>query len=86
MPARASIEIRIASDLADLPRVLAEEPELQQVQLDGRLIVASAPADAQAQAALLKRLIERGVPVHGFAPRARNLEDLFLHVTEGKVQ
>jgi hypothetical protein len=35
---------------------------------------------------VLKRLIDAGLPVCRFAGREQNLEDLFMHLTEGKVQ
>jgi ABC-2 type transport system ATP-binding protein len=65
---------------------LAEEPALAQVQLDHLTATAAISGGPAELAAVLKRLIDRGLPVCAFAPRGRNLEDLFLHVTEGKVQ
>ncbi len=84
--AAAMVEIRFAAEVEGLAARLAEEPALAQVQIDHRSVtaqVAGGPAD---HAALLKRLVDRGLPVCSFATRGRNLEDLFLHVTEGKVQ
>ena len=81
------MDLRLAEAREDLAARLAEEPVLARVTLDGdRAATALAPADPAAQAALLRRLIERGLPVCHFAPRDANLEDLFLHVTDGKVQ
>lgn len=42
--------------------------------------------DEAAAASLLKMLVERGVPVVEFAPRRADLEDVFMAITEGKVQ
>jgi ABC-2 type transport system ATP-binding protein len=80
------LEIRLVSPHADTARILAEQPELREVSVENTLITAHCTGNAAAQAALLKRLIEAGLPVCRFAGREQNLEDLFLHLTEGKVQ
>ena len=80
------LEIRLATAHPDAARVLAEQPGLSAVQIDGTLITARATGAAAEHAALLKRLIEAGLPVCRFAGREQNLEDLFMHLTEGKVQ
>ena len=84
--ATAMIEIRFAYDVPGLASRLAEEPALQQVQLDHLTATAQVAGGPAEHAALLKRLVDAGLPVCAFAGRGRNLEDLFLHVTEGKVQ
>jgi ABC-2 type transport system ATP-binding protein len=38
------------------------------------------------QAALLRQVIEAGFPVVEFASKTKSLEDVFMHVTEGRVQ
>lgn len=82
----ATIEIRLAAEVDGLAAKLAEEPALAHVQLDHLLITAQVAGDPAEHAALLARLVAKGLPVCHFATRARNLEDLFLHVTEGRVQ
>ena len=84
--AGTTIEIRLAAETPRLHAIIAEEPGLSQVQVDHLLITAQVSGDHADQAALLARLIAAGLPVCHFAARARNLEDLFLHVTEGRVQ
>ena len=80
------VEIRFADAVEDLATRLAEEPALTQVQLDHLTATAAISGGPAELAAVLKRLIDRGLPVCAFSPRGRNLEDLFLHVTEGRVQ
>ena len=84
--AAAMVEIRFAAEVEGLAARLAEEPALAQVQIDHRSVTAQVAGGPVEHAALLKRLVDRGLPVCSFATRGRNLEDLFLHVTEGKVQ
>jgi ABC-2 type transport system ATP-binding protein len=80
------LEIRLAAPHADAARILAEQPDLTGVSVENTLITARCAGNAAAQAALLKRLIDAGLPVCRFAGREQNLEDLFMHLTEGKVQ
>ncbi|HEX3132148.1 MAG TPA: ABC transporter ATP-binding protein, partial [Planctomycetota bacterium] len=80
------LEIRLTAPHVDAARILAEQPELREVSVENTLITAQCTGNTAAQAALLKRLIEAGLPVCRFAGREQNLEDLFLHLTEGKVQ
>jgi ABC-2 type transport system ATP-binding protein len=84
--ASVTVEIRFAHEVEGLAARLAEEPALQDVQLDHLSVTAQVAGGPAEHAALLKRLVDRGLPVCAFAGRGRNLEDLFMHVTEGKVQ
>ena len=81
-----TIEIRLAAEVLRLHVILAQEPARSHVQVDHLLITAQVSGDHADQAALLARLMAAGLPVCHFAARSRNLEDLFLHVTEGRVQ
>ena len=81
-----TIEIRLAAEVANLAVRLAEEPGMSQVQIEHLLITAQVAGDHRDHAALLARLIAAGLPICHFATRGRNLEDLFMHVTEGRVQ
>ena len=80
------LEIRLSAPHAEAARILAEQPELSDISVENTLITARCGGNSAAQAALLKRLIEAGLPVCRFAGREQNLEDLFMHLTEGKVQ
>ena len=82
----AIIEIRLTEFREDLAQRLAEEPLLSGIQLDGTRITARITGGPADHAALLRRLVVAGLPVCRFAQREADLEDLFLHVTEGKVQ
>lgn len=80
------IELRLAADHPRLAEVLAEQPEIQEPAIDGLLVTFRMGGDAEARSALLRRLIAGGLAVCHFATRDENLEDVFLHLTEGKVQ
>ena len=83
---RAVLEIRLSGDHPRTAEILAEQPEVGEIRHDGHLISLSMRGGSDDQAALLKRLINAGLPVCHFATRDANLEDVFMHLTEGKVQ
>ena len=83
---RALVELRLAAPVPRFASILAEQAEVSDVDLHELAAAFQAPADPAAQAALLARLVAAGLPVCHFASRDTNLEDLFMHLTEGKVQ
>ena len=82
----STIELRLAEPLDRLAEILAEQPELSEVRIAGLTIEARFSGGNAAQAVLLKRLIQAGLPIYHASGRSENLEDLFMHITEGKVQ
>jgi len=84
--ARVLVELRLAHAAERLPHILAEQPDVSEVAIHDLTASLQCPADPAAQAALLARLVAAGLPVCHFASRDHNLEDLFMHLTEGKVQ
>jgi ABC-2 type transport system ATP-binding protein len=80
------LELRLAEPNERLATILAEQPELSEARIEGSRATARFRGDERALAALVKRLVEAGVPLCHVAGRDDNLEDLFMHLTEGKVQ
>ncbi len=80
------LEIRLVTPHERAAIILAEQPELSEVAIENTLITAQCSGGNAVQAAVLKRLIDAGLPICSFSGRKQNLEDLFLHLTEGKVQ
>ncbi|MFP6657440.1 MAG: hypothetical protein VB853_04605, partial [Pirellulales bacterium] len=60
--------------------------EIAEVDVDGEVVVISHSGDRQSEVALLREIVESGYPVAEFQVDAKSLEDVFLHVTEGRVQ
>ena len=56
------------------------------VRLDGELAMFSFRGDRDAEAELLRSIVHAGFPVVEFGAQHKSLEDVFLHVTEGRVQ
>ncbi|MBA3847837.1 MAG: ABC transporter ATP-binding protein [Planctomycetes bacterium] len=82
----AVLELRLATAHPSLATILAEQPELSDVRIENTRATARVRGDEAAVAALVKRLVHAGVPLCHIASRDDNLEDLFMHLTEGKVQ
>ncbi|HYE05426.1 MAG TPA: ABC transporter ATP-binding protein [Planctomycetota bacterium] len=82
----AVLELRLAAAHPSLATILAEQPELSDVRIENTRATARVRGDEAAVAALVKRLVDAGVPLCHIASRDDNLEDLFMHLTEGKVQ
>ena len=80
------VEARLLGSLDGLGTWLAARPAVSQLQLDGDTACFLHAGTQEAEAALLKALVEAGFPVLAFGSRRRSLEDVFMQVTEGLVQ
>ena len=65
---------------------LAARDDIFDLQMDGDLAMFSHAGDRESEAALLRAIVEAGFPVVEFGAQHKSLEDVFLHVTEGRVQ
>jgi ABC-2 type transport system ATP-binding protein len=65
---------------------LAARDDITELSMEGNLAVFNHSGDRQSEAALLREMVEAGFPVVEFGAKHKTLEDVFLHVTEGRVQ
>jgi ABC-2 type transport system ATP-binding protein len=80
------VEVRLLDGTERLSHWLAERPDVSQLEWNGqtaRFLHAGSP---EAEADLLKAMIEAGFRVVAFGTRRRTLEDVFMQVTQGLVQ
>lgn len=80
------VEIRLLDGTESLGNWLAVRPGVSQLELNGqtaRFLHAGSP---EAEADLLKAIIDSGFRVVAFGTRRRTLEDVFMQVTQGLVQ
>lgn len=80
------LQIRLAEPHPRLLEILLQQPDLTDVATTQTGASAVVGGDDASRAALLARLVQAGLPVCAFDVREENLEDLFLHLTEGRVQ
>jgi ABC-2 type transport system ATP-binding protein len=84
--ALALLEIAVLRDAERAERWLRDQADVGEVHCNGNEFTVHFPADAEAQANLLERMITARLPVVSFRSRQENLEDIFMAVTRGKVQ
>ena len=83
---RRDVEVRILENSAGLGTWLGERPGIDHLQVDGQVVRFTHGGNQEAEADLLRAMIEAGFRVGAFAARTRSLEDVFMQVTKGQVQ
>ncbi|HVX13140.1 MAG TPA: ABC transporter ATP-binding protein [Pirellulales bacterium] len=80
------MQVRLLDDATSLANWLAQRDGIEQIQTDGNSATFTHQADAEAEAALLRAMIEAGLRVVAFGSQTKTLEEVFMQVTEGHVQ
>ena len=80
------LSIRVLGNPPQVAEFLRMHDACSNVIVDGQLLRAEFSGDAHHQAGLLRQLLDAGFEIAEFSARAKSLEDVFLHVTEGIVQ
>jgi ABC-2 type transport system ATP-binding protein len=83
---RRMLSVRLATPASDIERFLVEQPGVTQVHEAGGRVQFEFSGDDEAQVALIGRLVTAGFPVLEFSAHSADLEDLFIEITEGRVQ
>jgi ABC-2 type transport system ATP-binding protein len=81
-----AIQVRLLGSAAALSDWLTRQPQVSQLQVNGdsaKFLHAGTP---EAEADLLRAMIEAGFRVVAFGSQQQTLEDVFMQVTEGLVQ
>ncbi|MFH1268489.1 MAG: ABC transporter ATP-binding protein [Planctomycetota bacterium] len=84
--AQSLVEVRLLDGTTTLPNWLAERSGVSHVRQDGQLVRFLHAGPVEAEADLLKAMIEAGFRVVSFGSRNKSLEDVFMQVTKGLVQ
>jgi ABC-2 type transport system ATP-binding protein len=88
--ARAQIEstvhVKVLDEVTRLQAWLAAREGIAELRVDGDVAIFNYAGDRQSEAALLRAIVEAGFSVIEFGAKHKTLEDVFLHVTEGRVQ
>ena len=83
---RSAVRVRLLHDRERLHNWLSARDDIADVQTENELFTFTHAGNSESEAALLKEMIEAGFAVIEFGARHKSLEDVFLHVTEGRVQ
>jgi len=81
-----SVEVRVIGDAAPLAKWLCEQADVSELHANGSSATFTHAGDPQAEADLLRSMIEAGFRVVAFGSQEQTLEDVFMHVTKGLVQ
>jgi len=80
------VRLRTLNDNPRLLEWLAKRDDVSDVVEESGVVTLTHNGDEAEQAVLLKEIITADFPILEFAAKAKSLEDVFLHVTEGRVQ
>ncbi len=81
-----TVEVRVIGGAGNLGDWLAKNGDAEGIQLAGDTVRFVHAGDLEAEAALLRSIIEAGFRVVAFGSQQQTLEDVFMQVTEGLVQ
>jgi ABC-2 type transport system ATP-binding protein len=80
------VRVRVLEDAERLAHWLRVRDDVADLRGDGELLTFRHVGSRESEAALLRAIVEAGFAVVEFGARHKSLEDVFLHVTEGRVQ
>ncbi len=80
------VRIRVLERAVELARWLAQRDGLSELRVDQNVVTLAHTQDLQAEVDLLRAIVQAGFPVAEFGSHRKTLEDVFMHVTRGKVQ
>jgi ABC-2 type transport system ATP-binding protein len=83
---RSTVRVRVLHDSEQLLGWLKRREDIADVQVDSELFTFTHAGDRQSEAALLREMVQAEFAVIEFGVRHKSLEDVFLDVTEGRVQ
>lgn len=80
------VYVRVLEGVELLERALHEQPGVERVRVDGEGVVFEHAGTPEMLSGVLAALIAAGLRPIEFTPRGMDLEDVFLSLTEGKMQ
>jgi ABC-2 type transport system ATP-binding protein len=83
---KATVHVRVLDGEDGLRNWLAAREDVSELSTDDNLATFNFAGNRADEVSLLRSMINDGLPVVEFGARHKSLEDVFLHVTEGRVQ
>ncbi len=85
-PGQATVQVRVLRNASSLAQWLSQRSDVLEYRLDGELVFFMHDGDRESEAEILKEMIAAGFRVVAFGSQKKTLEDVFMQVTEGRVQ
>lgn len=83
---RSEVRLRVLDEPDGVMNYLRAREDVSDIAFrNGQVILTHSGGPAE-QASLLRQIVDSGFPVVEFASKTKSLEDVFMHVTEGRVQ
>lgn len=83
---RSEVRLRVLDDPDGVMNYLRAREDVSDIAFrNGQVILTHSGGPAE-QASLLRQIVDSGFQVVEFASKTKSLEDVFMHVTEGRVQ
>jgi ABC-2 type transport system ATP-binding protein len=83
---RSTVRVRVLNEGEKLQRWLAARIDIEELRCDGERLLFTHSGNDESEAILLREMILGGFSIIEFGAKHKSLEDVFLHVTEGRVQ
>jgi ABC-2 type transport system ATP-binding protein len=80
------MEVQVLGDAAALAAWLSQRGDVGELRAARDVIVFDFSREGEARAALLREMVLAGFAVVRFAARSLSLEEVFMQVTQGKLQ
>jgi ABC-2 type transport system ATP-binding protein len=81
-----TVRVRVLDGMDLLRNWLHRRVDIADVRVEGNLAVFKHSGGSESEAALLREMVDANFPVVEFGAKHSSLEDVFLQVTEGRVQ
>jgi ABC-2 type transport system ATP-binding protein len=83
---RSTVHLEVLGDPGPVARWLAARGDVHEVELDDGRLAFSHDGNEESEADLLRDLVHSGFRVKSFGSQRKTLEEVFMKVTEGRVQ
>lgn len=84
--AQSRVRVQVIGGATALGHWLSARDDVSEVEVKAETATFSHKGDRQSEAVLLREMVQAGFAVAEFHAEKQSLEDVFLHVTEGRVQ
>ncbi len=85
-PGQATVRLRVLENTTGLTEWLKDRADVREFRAEEQFVVFVHDGDRESEADILRDMIQAGFRIASFASLEKSLEDVFLQVTQGRVQ